>query len=86
MSHDTFKVAAEEVAESWEHIHGRATYGFRRLAVDVADELGLSPAGLQATGGWVDSKIPTTIYRERGNKAGRREARAVRSTFLKEDE
>jgi hypothetical protein len=67
-----------------EHVHGRATYGFRRLAVDVADELGLSPAGLQATGGWIDSKIPTTIYRERGNKAGRREARAVRSAFLED--
>jgi integrase len=69
-----------------EHQRGRATYGGRRLSVDVGDEMELSPSGLQGLGGWTDIKIPTSIYRERTNKAGRREARPVRARLLGEDE
>lgn len=69
-----------------EHQHGRSTYGGRRLGVDVGDDMDLSPAGLQALGGWTDIKIPTSIYRERTNKAGRREARPVRARLLGEVE
>jgi hypothetical protein len=68
------------------HEIGRATYGGRRLGVDVGDEMELSPSGLQGLGGWSDIKIPTSIYRERGNKAGRREARPVRARLLGEIE
>lgn len=68
------------------HQHGRSTYGGRRLGVDVGDEMELSPSGLQGLGGWTDIKIPTEIYRERGNRAGRREARPVRARLLGEEE
>lgn len=69
-----------------EHVNGRATYGGRRLSVDVGDEMGLSPSGLENLGGWSDTKIPSSIYRDRQNKAGRREARPVRARMLGEAE
>jgi hypothetical protein len=69
-----------------EHQMGRATYGQRRLMVDVmvADEV--SPAGIQAGGGWSDTKMPLTVYAEKENRAGRREARPVREKMLGESD
>lgn len=61
------------------HIKGRCAYGLRRLSVDVGGESDLSPAALQALGGWTDIKIPETVYRSRENRHGRREARGVRA-------
>lgn len=66
------------------HELGRSTYGQRRLAVDQAAAAGLSPSGIQATGGWSDTKMPLTVYAEQENRAGRREARPVRAKMLGE--
>jgi hypothetical protein len=76
---------AEERAEV-PHIHGRATYGGRRLNVDVADDMGLSPSGIENLGGWSGTKVPMEIYRNKENKAGRREAREARARMLGEEE
>lgn len=61
------------------HVKGRGAYGLRRVSVDVGSAAKLSPAALQSLGGWTDIKIPETVYREQGNRAGRREARSVRA-------
>lgn len=79
----TFR-AIEEKAEV-NHVPGRATYGLRRQSVDAAIEAGISMQGLQAQGGWSSSKIPMEIYRDKENKAGRREARTVRSKVRQEN-
>jgi integrase len=60
------------------HVAGRAAYGVRRINVDEALESGISPRGLMAAGGWSDPKIPTTVYAEKENRAGRREAMRTR--------
>lgn len=77
---------AIEVKADVKHVRGRATYGLRRQSVDAAIEAGISMQGLQAQGGWSSSKIPLEIYKEKDNKAGRREARAVRSRVRKESQ
>lgn len=68
-----------------EHIEGRCTYGQRRLTVDVAVAADMSPSGIQAVGGWSDTKMPLTVYAEAENRAGRREARPIRARMLGED-
>lgn len=79
----SFRTAEERAGVP--HVYGRLAYGVRRLGVDVGDAAGLSPSGLQALGGWTDIAIPERVYKERGNKAGRREARGVRATLRGED-
>lgn len=74
---------AEELA-GIPHIDGRSTYGQRRLGVDVADGMGVSPSGLEAVGLWADTKMANEIYRARENRVGRREARTVRARLLGE--
>lgn len=66
------------------HILGRATYGQRRLTVDIAKAMGLSPSAIQDVGGWTNSKMPLEVYAEGQNKVGRREARPVRAHILGE--
>lgn len=63
-----------------EHVPGRGAYGIRRGGVDFASA-DLSPAGLKNWGGWFDIKMPEQVYKENENKAGAREARAVRARF-----
>lgn len=64
------------------HIAGRCCYGVRRTGRDVADVAELSPSAIESFGGWTPgSNIPNQIYRERGNRVGRREARAARAAL-----
>lgn len=78
-----FQVA--EARAGIEHQRGRGAYGLRRQGVDTGDGMKLTPAGLQALGGWKDTKIPQEIYRERGNRAGQLEARATRARLRGEE-
>lgn len=69
-----------------EHQRGRATYGLRRLLVDIANEEGMSPGGLENLGGWTGTKIPNEVYREQTNRAGMKEAKGPRARLLGETE
>lgn len=71
--------ARVEIAAGIEHLPGRGPYGMRRINVDDALDHGISDRGLKASGGWKSTVIPTTIYAERENRAGRREAAEKRA-------
>lgn len=75
---------AEEKA-GVEHQRGRGAYGVRRVSVDVAKDKNLSVHGLQASGGWKDTKMPLTVYAEKDNEAGQREAQPFRAHLRGED-
>jgi integrase len=60
-------------------IAGRGPYGLRRQNVDAALLAGITPQGLKSAGGWKSTKIPTEVYAEKENRAGRSEAKRVRS-------
>lgn len=53
---------------------------------DVADAENLSPSAIENFGGWTPgSPIPAKVYRERGNRVGRREARGARAALRGEE-
>ena len=60
-------------------IKGGAAYLLRRQNVDAMNAVGISGLGKQAAGGWSSTKVPDSIYAEETNKAGRDEAKRVRS-------
>ncbi|HYC51095.1 MAG TPA: hypothetical protein VEB19_08315 [Gemmatimonadaceae bacterium] len=68
------------------HVHGRGAYGLRRVAVDAAVAEKISPDGLQAHGGWTNSKTPNEIYRETERVEARSEAKDVRAKIRGERE
>lgn len=69
-----------------EHVEGRGAYGIRRQGRDVADTVNLSPSAIENFGGWTPgSPIPAKVYRERGNRVGRREARGARAALRGEE-
>jgi hypothetical protein len=80
---DNFHLA--EMAAGVPQLEGRAAYGLRRQAVDAATAEGITPRGLQASGGWSSSKVPDEIYREQENKLGREEAKRVRAKIRGEE-
>jgi len=68
-----------------EHQPGRGSYGQRRITLDQAVIEKLSPSGIQALGGWTNSKIALDVYQEGENRAGQLEARPLRAKVLGED-
>lgn len=73
-----------QAAAGVEHEPGRALYGLRRLAVDIANDEGMSPGGIENLGGWTGQKIPQEVYRDQTNRAGMREAKGTRARLLGE--
>ena len=67
------------------HLRGRGAYGLRRVAVDAAVAEKISPDGLQAHGGWTNSKTPNEIYRETERMEARTEAKDVRAKIRGEN-
>jgi hypothetical protein len=72
------------------HVDFRGAYGIRRVALDAAlnKEIAgeqISERGLMASGGWSDPKVPHTIYAEAENRAGREEAKRIRSRVRGEE-
>jgi hypothetical protein len=59
------------------HEAKRAFHGFRRRAVDVLVKLGVTPAQIQAAGGWSSIQIPMDLYRAGISDHDRREAAAL---------
>lgn len=74
-----------EQAAGVEHTKGRGAYGLRRVSVDVGADAQLSQYGLQALGGWSDTKIPLTVYADQEQKSGQLEARPVRARIRGEE-
>jgi hypothetical protein len=68
-----------EDAAGIDRVRLRGAYGLRRQNVDAANARGISPQGLQATGGWSSPKIPNEVYAEQTNRRGRDEAKRVRA-------
>lgn len=61
------------------HQKGRGAYGLRRVAVDAANESGISRQGLQEHGGWSDTQMPDRIYADQQAEYAQKEARQVRA-------
>lgn len=66
-------------------VKGRAAYGLKRVAVDVAKDLGISREGLMEHGGWADTQIPDMVYAEQERAQARKEARDVRAKIRGEE-
>jgi hypothetical protein len=67
------------------HVKGRGAYGLRRVAVDAAVAEKISQDGLQAHGGWSNSKTPNEIYREIERVEARTEAKDIRAKIRGEN-
>ena len=69
---------AEELA-GVPHVRGRGAYGLRRVAVDAANNAGISPHGLKEHGGWSDTQVPDQIYADQEAEWAREEAKGIRA-------
>lgn len=78
-------VRAAEVIAEVPLVRGRAWYGGRRRAVDMAKGEKISREGLQEHGGWSDSQVPDGIYADQERDYARKEARDVRARIRGEE-
>lgn len=61
------------------HAKGRLGYGGRRAGVDGAVDAGADPATLEKYGGWTDSQVPQSIYRDHQHRGAAVKARDIRA-------
>ena len=76
--------ATEKLAEI-PHVDGRGAYGARRISVDGAIAEGVSEGGLQAGGGWSDSRMPNQVYRDKKRLSEQGEAARIRAAVRGEN-